>query len=88
MAETFRAAIQAGVSPIEFWSLTPYLTRLAIGAISDGRNTQSWILANLTRARKLPKLDDLLNRKREAVKTADVGLRLKAALMQTKVSVE
>jgi hypothetical protein len=43
--------------------MTPYLTGLAISSISDGRSTQAWMIAVLTRTNKMPKLDDLLNNK-------------------------
>lgn len=62
--EAFRTSVQAGVSPLEFWGLTPYLTKAAVDALSDGRNTQSWVQAALVRAKKMPKLESLLVQKR------------------------
>lgn len=73
----------AGVSAVEFWQLTPYLTKQVIKAVHDERITQTWMLANMTRAKKLPPLEKLLSRGRQ--NKGDVGMRLKAALMAINV---
>lgn len=54
--------------------MTPYLTRQAAAAISDGRTTQAWMTAALTRARNLPKLSSLLNKKPDR-KAMEAGLK-------------
>jgi hypothetical protein len=59
----FEEAVRAGISPKDFWDLTPYLTRLAMGALHDGNTGRMWIQAALTRAKKLPKMEDLMGRK-------------------------
>lgn len=56
-------AVKAGISPVEFWGLTPYLTRKAIPALQDGRTTAAWMTAQLTRAKKIPKLAELTTKK-------------------------
>lgn len=43
--------------------MTPYLTGKAIPALIDGRNTFAWMQAALVRAKKMPKLESLMNRK-------------------------
>lgn len=43
--------------------MTPYLTRVAIAALQDGMTSLAWTTAALTRAKKLPKLAELLERK-------------------------
>ncbi len=60
--QAYCAAVQAGISPVEFWELTPYLTRKAIAALTDGRNTQAWMIAALTRAKKMPKLNEMISK--------------------------
>lgn len=85
MVEAFRAACQGGISSVEFWHMTPYLTGIAIGAVTDGRNTAAWINAALTRAKKMPPLEELLGKKKSK---GDVGMRLKAALSGVKGKVK
>ena len=68
MAQAYRAAVVAGLSPVEFWQMTPYLTRIAMSALYDGRATQAWQVANLTRARKLPRLRELMQKKNTTVR--------------------
>ena len=43
--------------------MTPYLTRKAIVSLVDGQNTQAWMNATLARAKKIPKLEELLSKK-------------------------
>jgi len=45
--------------------LTPYQTRVAQLGLRDGRLTLAWEIAVLERRRKLPKLEDLLSKKKE-----------------------
>ena len=80
--EAFRSAVEGGVSPVEFWTLTPYLTRQATAALRDKTVTQMWMTAALTRAKKLPELAKLLNKRQEDKK--DVAAKLKAALSGVK----
>jgi hypothetical protein len=44
----------------EFWGMTPYLTKLSIRALLDKNNTEAWTIAALTRAKKLPKLSEMM----------------------------
>lgn len=74
----FHNAVMYGVSPGEFWGLTPYLTRQAVCALADGRSTSAWLMANLSRAKKMPKLESLLVRRE--VDHADMEARMKNAL--------
>lgn len=78
MVEAYKASVASGISPVDFWSLTPYLTKHAIKAASDENVTRTWILASFMRAKKLPKLDKLL--KQEKPKS-DMEMRMKTALM-------
>lgn len=80
--EAFRSAVEGGVSPVEFWNLTPYLTWQATAALRDRAVTQIWMAAALTRAKKLPELAKLLSKGPEDKK--DVAAKLKAALMSMK----
>jgi len=68
----------SGVCPGEFWGLTPYLTRQAVCALADGRSASAWLMANLSRAKKMPKLESLLVRRE--VDHADMEARMKNAL--------
>jgi len=77
----FKTAIRAGLSPLDFWSLTPYLTRLAIMAGRDRQMTDAWIQAKLTRAKKLPELSELLE---EQTARKDNMIDLKNHLMGIK----
>lgn len=61
MVAVYRAAVAAGITPVEFWDMTPYLTKQAIRAANEEQITQQWILASLTRMKKLPKLETLLS---------------------------
>lgn len=58
------AALRCGISALEYWDMTPRETLLAIRARSEQvykeRLTQAWQTAALTRAKRLPKLDQLL----------------------------
>lgn len=56
----YKAAVQHGIDPETFWRLTPYLTRKAIAGLRDGRITLAWQIAVLSRQKKMPKLDTLI----------------------------
>ena len=56
-------AVAEGISPTEFWSLTPYLTKLALPALRDLHNGSAWMVAALSRTRKLPTMEEMLTRK-------------------------
>jgi hypothetical protein len=75
--KAYKAAVAAGVSPAEFWGMTPYLTGQAVIAMNDETTTRIWTLAAMTRAKKLPKLDKLLSKTKPEKK--DMG-GLKMAL--------
>ena len=49
--------------------MTPYLTRQAAAAISDGRTTQAWMMAALTRAKKMPRLESLVKKRKGPMKS-------------------
>ena len=73
------------MNPVDFWNMTPYMTRQAAAAIADGRTTQAWMTAALTRARRLPKLHTLLNNKPDR-KSMEAGLKaaIKTAMARGK----
>lgn len=73
--------MQVGVSPLDFWNLTPFLCRHATSALADGRSYTAWLTAALTRAKKMPKLNDLLTNKPNRDR-AGMEAGLKAALRQ------
>ena len=56
----FKAVVRAGLSPVDFWELTPYLTGLAVGGAVSKQTTDAWLSANYSRAKNLPDLDKLL----------------------------
>lgn len=73
-------AVRAGISPVDFWRLTPYLTRKSAPALHDSRTTAAWLTANLTRAKKLPKLSELTAKKQEHRTKGEMEDSLKAHL--------
>ena len=58
----FYSAVRAGVSALEFWCLTPYLSRQAVVARSDGLAAEAWHIGLMTRIKKLPDLESLMTR--------------------------
>ena len=74
----FREAVSEGLSPSDFWEMTPYLTGTAMDALYDLRIKQGWIVAGLMRQKKLPELKKLLSKK--PVDTKQRMNELKAAL--------
>jgi hypothetical protein len=58
--------------------MTPYLSKLAMAALHDETVTRIWMQASMTRMKKLPPLNKLLNRDKTG---RDAGMRLKAALI-------
>lgn len=75
----YKAAVEQGVSPVEFWELTPYLTGVAAIAMSNGSITRTWMLAGLMRSKVLPPLKTLLAGA-EKQNRDDLACRLKSAL--------
>ena len=65
MVAAFKAAVTSGLSPVDFWELTPYLTGLAVGGAVSKQTTDAWLNANFTRAKKLPDLAELLSKSEE-----------------------
>jgi hypothetical protein len=59
VVDAYRAAVQSGISPLDFWELTPYLTGVAIGSLIDGRTTFAWLTAGLSRVKKMPALEEI-----------------------------
>lgn len=78
----FFSAVKSGVSPVDFWTMTPYLTRAAIKGLIDGRTLIAWQTAALTRAKKFPKLEELLTKDDKPV---DVEAKIKGLLTSIKV---
>lgn len=74
--EAYKIACGAGISPVDFWNMTPYLVREAVGALHQGNNQLIWIQAALMRAKKLPKLNEFIKEKKS---TASFEVRLKDA---------
>lgn len=62
--------------------MTPYLTRAAIKGLIDGRTVLAWQTAALTRAKKMPKLEELLTKDDKPV---DVESKIKSMLTSIKV---
>ena len=58
--EAFKTSVKVGLSPVDFWELTPYLTGLAVGGALSKQTTDAWINASFGRAKKLPDLANLL----------------------------
>ena len=79
MDQAYRAAVVAGISPVEFWTLTPYQTRIAMEATLERSDKQAWMIAAFTRSKKLPKFESL-NRGKRVMKD---GLLLKKQLQAT-----
>jgi len=57
--------VLAGISPVEFWALTPYQTRVAMEATLERADKQAWMIAAFTRTKKLPPYKSLSRRKRK-----------------------
>jgi hypothetical protein len=73
VVEAFKAAVTAGLSPVDFWELTPYLTGLAVGSSINRQTIDAWLSANYARAKELPPLADLLvTGKKEPANMADL----------------
>ena len=79
MAQAYKSAVVSGISPIEFWQLTPYQTRIAMEATLERSDKQAWMIAAFTRSKKLPKFESLNRGKR----TMKDGLLLKRQLQAT-----
>ena len=56
----FKEAVSEGISPTEFWLLTPYLSGIAVNAAYERSIKQAWRTATLMRVKKLPDLKKLL----------------------------
>jgi hypothetical protein len=56
--------MQGGIDPEQFWRLTPYLTRLSLQGLREGKTILAWQIAALSRQKKLPELDALLGKKK------------------------
>ena len=67
----FKAAVRLGLSPVDFWELTPYLTGLAVGGAVSKQTTDAWLNANFVRAKKLPDLAKLLENSEEKKNSMD-----------------
>ena len=63
MADAYHAAVVAGLSPVEFWQLTPYQTRLAMEATLERSDKQAWLVAAMARTKKLPRYETLSRRR-------------------------
>ena len=58
--EAFKVVVRSGLSPVDFWELTPYLTGLAVGGLVDKQTTDAWLNAAYGRTKTLPELASLL----------------------------
>lgn len=52
-----------GIAPGDFWSLTPYQTRMYVTAMRRETITQTWFSSRLNRADKVPPLEEMLDPK-------------------------
>jgi len=66
--QAYRAAVVSGISPVEFWNLTPYQTRIAMEATLERFDKQAWMIAAFSRAKKLPKYGSLTRNKRKGAR--------------------
>jgi hypothetical protein len=73
----YQGAVSEGIDPVAFWSMTPYLTHKATQALADRMNTAAWVAAALTRAKKMPKLEELLTKKKQTA-PADLESKFRA----------
>ena len=73
---SYQTAVRHGIGPLDFWSLTPYQTKLAIDASHENMLICSWHIAAFSRQKRLPKLQKLLSldKKAEGLKNALFGL--------------
>ncbi|MBW2645088.1 MAG: hypothetical protein JRE23_02715 [Deltaproteobacteria bacterium] len=65
MDQAYKNAIVAGISPLEFWELTPYQTHIAMEATSERSDKQAWMIAAFSRAKKLPRFEKLSRGKKK-----------------------
>lgn len=72
----FKAAVQQGIDPEQFWRLTPYLTAKALEGLQKGRLSMAWHTAAFQRTKKLEKLEHYIGKDRPA----DPGAKLRAIL--------
>jgi hypothetical protein len=84
MGQAYRSAVVAGISPVEFWQLTPYQTRIAMEATMERADKQAWIIAAFTRAKKLPKYEKLNRGKKVAKDSMDLKRELEVAATKEK----
>ena len=73
-------SVRAGISPVDFWRLTPYLTRKSAPALHDSRTTAAWLTASLSRAKKIPKLSELTTKKQVHRSQSEMEESLKSHL--------
>lgn len=59
----YKIAVRQGISPVDFWALTPYQTRHAMGAQRD--TSLAWQIARMIRAKKLPDHGALFREKKD-----------------------
>lgn len=76
---SFKTAVRHGISPVEFWQLTPFLTRIAINSSHENMLIETWHVAAFSRQKKLPKLQKLLQLDKSAsnLKNALSGIGVK-----------
>jgi hypothetical protein len=79
--DAFEAAVSCGVSPSEFWGLTPYLTKYAMDGARKHQLRGAWLTAALHRAKKMPKLEEMMTKMDGKPKGA---AGLKDALLSTR----
>jgi hypothetical protein len=78
VADSFQSAVSEGISPVDFWRMTPYLTGRAATGLYDMHTRQAWLTARMTRAKKLGELKQFLSKRKVDPRTR--MNELKAAL--------
>ena len=58
----YKAAVLEGMSPTEFWELTPYLTTKAMPGLIDRTTKAAWMMARMYRTKKLADLKTYLSK--------------------------
>jgi hypothetical protein len=76
--------VVAGLSPVEFWELTPYQTRLAMEATLERSDKQAWMIAAFTRTKKLPKYEKLSRGKKPVRSSLDLKRAMQATAAKEK----
>jgi hypothetical protein len=96
VAQAFRSACEAGLKPGEFWTLTPYETRICMEGEAERRKAEyrlalfeAWHSAAFQRAKRMPKLQNVMKQVSKGNKKRDLtpdqiwaGFRMHNAAMR------